>query len=267
MTVKLGLVGLGFIGSTIIDYVKEHTKDYDLQAIYDIDEAKIQAVKSEFPKTRIMNSTGDFEDCDVIIEAAVQGVVEEIFDAAIKMKKFFMPMSIGAFITNESLYQKYVALSEEDKRYIILPSGAIGGFDCIEALTLVDILEAKLTTRKPARIFEKHPYVKEKAINLSDSEAVVIFEGNAKDAARTFPKSVNVAARLALSTLVPEDIKVRVVADPSIRSNIHEIYVKSSAGEYKFTFQNRPSPTNPKTSWLAALSAIQRLIALKKQLQ
>jgi len=37
------------------------------------------------------------------------------------------------------------------------------------------------------------------------------------------------------------------------------IQIESTVGTYSFRFENNPSPTNPKTSWLAALSAIYTL--------
>ncbi|MCG3224023.1 MAG: DUF108 domain-containing protein, partial [Candidatus Heimdallarchaeota archaeon] len=43
------------------------------------------------------------------------------------------------------------------------------------------------------------------------------------------------------------------------KKNTHEIEIHSEVGLYKFSFQNNPSPTNPKTSWLAALSILEIL--------
>ncbi|MEM3789190.1 MAG: aspartate dehydrogenase domain-containing protein, partial [Candidatus Bathyarchaeia archaeon] len=52
---------------------------------------------------------------------------------------------------------------------------------------------------------------------------------------------------------------VRVVADPTISRNIHEIEVKGDFGELRIHVENVPSVENPKTSFLAALSAIATL--------
>jgi aspartate dehydrogenase len=56
---------------------------------------------------------------------------------------------------------------------------------------------------------------------------------------------------------------VRVVADPAARGNTHEIEAKSAAGEAHFRFVNAPSPDNPKTSMVTALSlaaAVRRVL-------
>jgi aspartate dehydrogenase len=262
LVVKLCLIGLGFIGSTVIEHLGKFNDKFRLQAIYDIDKQRMEEIKQKFPEARIMKDINDFADCDVVIEAASQQVVEQIFDNIIQTEKIFIPMSIGAFLSYEALYEKYNRLKDK-KKLIKLPSGAIGGFDCIEALDFAGIEEAKLITSKPLKVFENHKYVRENQIKLSEEKRIRIFKGNTEDASRIFPRSINVGARLALSTLGPLNTLVEVYADPSINQNIHEIEITSKAGEYRFIFQNNPSPTNPRTSWLAALSLLQTLERLE----
>jgi aspartate dehydrogenase len=66
-----------------------------------------------------------------------------------------------------------------------------------------------------------------------------------------------VAASLALAS--NSDVKVRVVADPSLKRNVHEIEVFSHPSNPRLRFENLPHPNNPKTSYLAALSATRLL--------
>jgi len=54
---------------------------------------------------------------------------------------------------------------------------------------------------------------------------------------------------------------VRLVADPDIKVNTHEVKIVTPLGNMTMRVENKPSPTNPKTSALAYLSAI---AALKK---
>jgi len=49
---------------------------------------------------------------------------------------------------------------------------------------------------------------------------------------------------------------VRIIVDPDIEQNIHEISMQGEFGAMKCTVKNTPHPENPKTSYLAALSAI-----------
>jgi aspartate dehydrogenase len=66
---------------------------------------------------------------------------------------------------------------------------------------------------------------------------------------------MNVAATLAL-TVKPTKVKVQVFSDPAVQRNTHEIEVKWQFGEMAMRFSNDPHPENPRTSALAAWSAI-----------
>lgn len=99
----------------------------------------------------------------------------------------------------------------------------------------------------------------EKGIDLSAlTGPTLIFQGSALDAVKAFPANVNVAATLFLAA-GESDVQVKVVADPEIQINRHEILVEGDFGRISTRVENIPSPSNPKTSYLAALSAIATL--------
>ena len=56
-----------------------------------------------------------------------------------------------------------------------------------------------------------------------------------------------------------ENTSVRVVADPNTNKNTHHIEANGKFGKLTIIVENVPDPTNPKTSRLATLSAIQLL--------
>ena len=53
--------------------------------------------------------------------------------------------------------------------------------------------------------------------------------------------------------------RVKIVCSPDYSKNIHEIEIESSAGKTFIRCENNPCPDNPKTSYLAVLSAIAAL--------
>jgi aspartate dehydrogenase len=69
---------------------------------------------------------------------------------------------------------------------------------------------------------------------------------------------MNVAATLAL-TVKPAKVRVQVVSDPAVQRNTHGFQVKWRFGEMFLRFTNDPHPGNPRTSALAAWSAIKLL--------
>jgi aspartate dehydrogenase len=68
-----------------------------------------------------------------------------------------------------------------------------------------------------------------------------------------------VAAVLGLAGIGIEKTRVRIIADPHTDRNEHEIIVNGKFGEMTISVRNIPSPNNPRTSFLAVLSAIECL--------
>lgn len=87
----------------------------------------------------------------------------------------------------------------------------------------------------------------------------VLFEGSASDAIKQFPRNINVAIVLSLAGLGPEKTKVKIIADPAVVQNRHLVEAEGSFGNFKLNIENNPMPTNPKTSFLAALSVLSTL--------
>ena len=87
-------------------------------------------------------------------------------------------------------------------------------------------------------------------------EPITIFDGSARDAVKIFPKNVNVAATLAIAGIGFDRTEVKIIADPSVTLNRHMIEIRGRFGEMRVEMENQPSTTNPRTSYLAPLSAI-----------
>ena len=70
---------------------------------------------------------------------------------------------------------------------------------------------------------------------------------------------MNVSALISLAGIGFKQTSVKVVVDPEESNNIHEINVKWKFGEFTIRISNKPSQENPKTSYLAILSAVECL--------
>jgi aspartate dehydrogenase len=165
-------------------------------------------------------------------------------------------MSSGA-LTDPELSARITTLAVEGNRRVIVPSGALGGIDAIRAVS--DRLdEVTLTTTKPPQALRGAPGFREWE-SKTLTEPTVIFEGAALDAVRLFPANVNVAATLSLAGIGPARTLVRVVADPASSVNRHEITASGDFGSFRFAMELQPHDRNPKTSFLAVVSAIEAL--------
>lgn len=269
MELGIGLIGCGAIGTVIAKAVEAgEAGKARIVWLYDLDRRKAELLAKQLlsrPRmARNLTEILDDSDVNLVIEVASQQAVAQYATNILKSGKDLMIMSVGA-LANRRLQENIRKTAEKTGRRVYVPSGAILGIDGVKAATLGGVDEVFLTTRKPPRALAHSPHVREHGINLTGlRQPVVIFEGSAEEAVKAFPKSVNVAATLSLAGIGFRRTKVRIVADPSIKHNVHEILMCGKAGEFVTKACNVPSPDNPQSSYLAALSAIITLHNLTK---
>lgn len=259
---RVGIIGCGFIGSELAIFI-DKSKKFRLIGLNDIDKNKVNGLIKRLKnnKPKFMELSYLIRKSDLIIESASGEVIKKILlnknlDNA---NKKLIIMSTGGLVENISL------LKGIKKCEIFLPSGAIAGLDSIKAIS-GRIRSLSLTTMKPARSLENAPYVAKNKIKLNDIKAKkIIFEGSLKNAIRGFPQNINVGATLYLASKF-NGIKIKIVADPHTRFNIHEIKAVGNFGEIKIITKNVPSK-NPRTSYLAVLSAVHMIKNIKNNLK
>ena len=206
------------------------------------------------------------ERCDLAVEAASQAALPEFVPKALARGRDMLIMSVGGLLGHEDWFRQ----AREKGCRIYVPSGAIAGLDGIKSASIGRIESAMLTSRKPVAALKGSKYVVERDLPLdSYKEETVIFEGLAEEAARAFPATSNVAAslRLAVDPSLPVPVRVRVVAVPGGNENVHEIRVQGEFGRLTVKVENVPSKSNPRTSQLAAFSAIATLKNLTRSLR
>jgi aspartate dehydrogenase len=254
MTLKIGIVGLGAIGNYLADRINEDL-NFEIIAVNDIDENQYGKFCERFGSTPPLLPVERFPDnVDVFIECASANAVKAVVGEAVRRQKAVIIASIGGVALDVELLD----LVHKSKAKVILPSGAIGGLDILKALDKSEISEITLTTRK-------NPDSLPKTMGTIEAETE-IYCGNASEAIKRFPKNINVAALLSLAGIGLERTKVRIIADPDIDLNTHEISIISTCGRYRITCENQPFPENMASSMLAAKSLFAALKSLKENL-
>lgn len=248
---KVGLLGCGNIGKEIVKVVNEGKIKLDIISLFDKKKKKAERLAQELqPQPKVSSNMESFlKGVELVVEAASQEAVESYALKILQEGKDLMIMSVGALQDN-SLREKLGKICKEKKRKIYIPSGAIVGIDGLKAGKMGKIHSVTLTTRKNPQSLQGMETVKEETL---------VFEGSGREAVKKFPKNINVAATLSLVGIGFEETKVKIVADPKVKHNIHEIKIKGSFGEISSKSKNVPSPNNPKTSYIAVLSAIANL--------
>lgn len=192
-----------------------------------------------------------------IAECAGQQALQQHGEALLAGSADLVALSSGAFADrNFEAAMRTAALRL--RRRIIIPAGAIGGIDALLAARHGGLTAVTYVGRKPAAAWRGTPA--ESAVDLGALDAPAIFyRGTAREAAAAFPKNANVTATIALAGVGFDETRVCLVAEPGHGANVHRLDYAGAFGQATFEIAGRPSPDNPRTSLLTALSLWQTL--------
>lgn len=254
---NIGIVGCGTIGSRLSCAINQEIPELNLKAVCDTQSEKAEKLASSLlPQPAVLDITKLIAAVDLVVECAAKEVVGALVAETLEQGKEIMVLSSSGLIGREDLF----ALAFKRKRRIYIPSGALAGLDGVKSASVGKITSATLTIRKHPRGLEGAPYVVKNRINLGAvRKEMLIFTGNVAQAVAGFPQNVNVAATLSLVSLGPEETVVKIIVNPKLKRNVHEMEVIGEFGRIYSSTENFLSPDNPRTSYLAVFSAIATL--------
>lgn len=182
---------------------------------------------------------------DLIVEAAGPDALRRWGPRVIAAGPDLLVMSVGALAVDGFTAE----LQAAGPGRVLVSSGAIGGLDIIGAARRAGVIRSvRLTTTKPAA-----------ALGIVADEPVEVFHGDARAAVAAHPRSLNVAAAVALAAGSWDIVEVILRADPAATANHHQVDVEGEAGCYRIDARNEPSITTPTTSGIT-VGAVLRAI-------
>lgn len=258
---KIGIVGCGAIGSSLARIIcRDFSKSAYLNALYDIRPERSEGLSCEIRKSLNLKSDTLSElirKSDLVIEASSARSSFDIARKTLLNGRSIMIMSVGGILGHLNVLEK---LAKRKQARVYIPSGAISGVDALKASKLGRITKVVLSTYKNPAAFKGVDYIKKKGFDLDRiKNEKILFNGRAKDAVKFFPQNINVAAVLSLAGIGSSKTKVKIIASKKVKRNIHEIEIESQAGKVFTRTENLIHPDNPKTSFLAVLSAVATL--------
>jgi aspartate dehydrogenase len=254
---RVGILGVGAIGRALASALDRGRSGAVLVGIADQDRATAEKFAASLTNAVPILSIDELmQQSDLVVEAASQVALPEIVPKATANGKDLLVLSVGGLLG----HPEWLDQAAERGCRIHVPSGAIAGLDGLKSARTGRLDSVTLTSRKPIAALRGAKYVVEQGIDLEKfKDDTVIFEGSPEEACRNFPATANVAASLRLAAGPEANVRVRVVATPSGKENVHEITAKGEFGRLRVVIENVPSATNPRTSALAALSALATL--------
>jgi aspartate dehydrogenase len=194
------------------------------------------------------------ESADLVVEAAGQEALAEIAPQVMRSRARLLVVSVGA-LRDEATFR---LLASAPPGRVHLATGAVGGLDLLRAAARLGPLRSVriVTAKKPAALVQPWMSGDEAAALRNAAGPVEIRRGPAREIARLFPQSTNVAASVALAAGDWDTVEAVVVADPGPPLTSHVITASGAAGEYRFEIRNQPSAANPKTSAVVPYSVL-----------
>jgi len=237
--IRIGLLGCGNIGHIIA----AHARGFRIVALFD----KCTERAEELAQSSGATAFREFEDFvsgdfDFVVEAASVSAVRAYAPDILTHNKNLVIMSVGA-LTDQEFLETLRESARRHGRRIYIPSGAIFGLDNLKIGRISPVKRLLLrTTKSPA------------SLGISTQERRLVFSGKAHECIKAYPKNVNVS--VAMSLAAGRDTDVELYVDPAVDRNVHELMIEGDFGEVSIKITNVPSPDNPATSYLAALSIL-----------
>jgi aspartate dehydrogenase len=243
---RVGLLGGGAIGQAVISYAANYPDELSVAGVLcrrDVPEGvtRVDTLDALLALT-----------LDVVVEATGHAGVREHGAAVLASGRELLIVSVGA-LADVTLEQELRTAARSGGGRLIIASGAIGALDALAAAAVGGLEQVTHTTRKPPRSL----------LPPDEADALraprELFNGSAREAALLFPESVNVAAAVSLAGLGFDRTTVRVIADPAVERNVHQVEAAGAFGRFQFEIHNVPSAANPRSARLAAMSIVQTL--------
>lgn len=253
----IGIIGYGAIGCDLADRLLR--SGHPVTVLLRTESTSRAAVLAA---VRTVHTVDDLIDTRpaLVVEAAGQAALESLAPVLLSAGINVVAASTGA-LGDPAVFERLATAARRGASRLVVPAGALGGLDYLAALRDSTDATVRYTSRKPPAAWRAE-LVAAGHDPATLSGEVLLFEGTAAEAVRLYPRNLNAGLTVALAA-APTPVTVRVVADPAVELNTHEIEAESHLGSASMRFANRPSPGNPKTSALTAASlaaAVRRLL-------
>lgn len=218
---RVGFLGCGKIGKALVSYISER-EDTSVAFIQDpcfkndtgFDGSVITEETPEEEREKL------YENADLIVECANARVLSENLEKILKHSDVML-FSVTAF-SDPEFEKKAADLSRRYKKNIYIPHGAVLGMD--------GIFDGRKVWTQVTIETIKNP----KSLGRDDKERSVLYDGPTREACHLFPRNVNVHATIAMAGIGFDKTRSRIISDPAVSTNAHNITLKGDGIEICF---------------------------------
>lgn len=219
---KLAILGNGFLAGIIVEALqKGMLPDYELVGILGRSEEKTRTLAEKAGCTACF-TVGELlaQKPDIVAEAASVAAVQDYAAQILSAGASMAVLSIGAF-ADSVFYERVAQTAKEHGTKVHIASGAIGGFDVLRTVSLMDEAKVTFETHKgPASLQNTSLFTDQLMTNTDETK---VFDGTAKEAIALLPTKVNVAVAASLATVGPDAEHVQITSVPGFVGDDHRI--------------------------------------------
>jgi aspartate dehydrogenase len=255
----IAILGLGAIGSQLFESLRD-VEGPRVAAVLVLEE-QVQAAQARLPGNVLVTSSIDeilSLSVNLVVECAGHGPLNEYGPLVLGSRTDLLVSSVGALADAELESRLRDAVRASPGAQLLLPSGAVGGLDVLQAAAQAGLDAVEYTGTKPTKGWRGTRA--EALIDLDAAKSVTTFyHGSAREAALEFPKNANVAAAIALAGIGFDNTVVRLAADPHATVNQHRVKAWGAFGSIEIVVNSRALSDNPKSSILAPMSLVKAI--------
>ncbi|MEM0907765.1 MAG: aspartate dehydrogenase [Pseudomonadota bacterium] len=261
---RLGIIGYGAIARHVWTLLHRH-RDVEVDAVL-ARKGQADRAAAMASGAMVVESAQALPDTlTAVLECAGHDALRTHGPAILERGIDLISVSVGALADDELEHTLNRAASGGGARLSFV-AGAIGGLDVLSAARHGGLSEVVYTGRKPPAGWRGT--AAEAVLDLGSLTAPAThFEGNARTAARRYPKNANVAASVALAGVGLEATKVTLIADPHAAGNTHEVEASGAFGTLSLSLTGHALADNPKSSALTAMSVVEAALVRGRALR
>jgi aspartate dehydrogenase len=251
---KIALIGYGTIAGYVADQLRDRSEVQISQVLCRSgrEDAARQALGTTVIPVTDVQALSD--DLSFVVDCAGHGALRQFGPDILSRGLDLVTVSNG-LLAEQPMKDRLEASARRGGSKLHLLSGAVGGMDALAAASAGGLTRVVYTGRKPAAGWRGT--AAEDVVALESlTEAAVHFEGSAREAALRYPKNANVAATIALAGIGLDQTEVKLIADPGIQKNCHQVEAEGAFGRFTFSIEGEPLPKNDKSSALTAMSVV-----------
>ena len=252
---NIGLLGFGAISQKVYQYFSKINTNIRFKKILVRNAKKYKGLNNN-----LITDVPDIffkEEFDYVLEGAGHDALFSHGPQVLKNKSNLLITSTGA-LTDDSFFEKLIALSTKHNTKIMIPSAGIGALDILTASSYGKLNEVNITIRKNTEAW--FGTIAEKKFDLKTyDENLILFSGTVREGAKLYPQNVNISATVALSGLGLDKTNLKIISDSSIKTHIITVNAKGDFGEFNFEENVIPYEENQKTGKIVSLAIIKSI--------